>query len=302
MTITRAAFGLICAVLSVVAVSLKKKQRKEAELAQFRTDSAVREGRAEAERQRLQAELQRLKGEMAALSRKLASVSYERDGLYEARGSDLALVNQMKKRLEALGQNVEALTREKGALAASISDAYARLQELARQRQAAEQRAATFQSLVEKLQAMISAGQLEVVIRQGRMLIVMPNDVLFDTGRTIIKPQGRIALTAVARALATVPERRFSVVGHTDDVPIHNGRFRQNWDLSAARAVEVVLYLVEAGLKPQVLGAAGHGEYDPVLTNDSSEHRSKNRRVEIELEPNITELPTMATWNVAASR
>jgi chemotaxis protein MotB len=300
MTITRATLGLICAVLSVRCVSTSKYQRKEAELAQLRTDGAARERLAEAERQRLQGELQRLKGEMTALGRKLASVSYERDGLYEARGSDLALVNQMKKRLEALGQNVEALTREKGALAASMSDAYARLQELDRQRRAADQRAATFQSLVQKLQAMISAGQLEVVIRQGRMLIVMPNDVLFDTGRTVIKPQGRVALTAVARALATVPDRRFSVVGHTDDVPVHNGHFRQNWDLSAARAVEVVLFMVDAGLKPGVLGAAGHGEYDPVLTNDSGEHRAKNRRVEIELEPNITELPNLPTTTVAA--
>jgi chemotaxis protein MotB len=120
-----------------------------------------------------------------------------------------------------------------------MTEAYTRLQELNRQRLAAEQRAATFQSLVEKLQEMISTGQLEVVVRQGRMLIVMPNDVLFDSGRTQIKTQGGVTLTAVARALATVKDRRFTVVGHTDDVPIHNARFRQNWDLPTARAVEV---------------------------------------------------------------
>jgi chemotaxis protein MotB len=288
------------AVLGAGCVSSGTYQRKEAELDRLRSDSAERDRLAEVERGRLQAALDGLKGEMTALGRKLATVSYERDALFEARGGDLALVNQLKKRLEALGQNVEALTHEKGALAASMTDAYARLQELNRQRVAAEQRAATYHALVQRLQAMISAGQLEVVIRQGRMLIVLPNDVLFDSGRTQIRPQARAALTAVAAALATVRDRRFTVVGHTDDVPIHNARFRQNWDLSTARAVEVTLFLIEAGLKPEALGAAGHGEHDPVGANDSDQHRARNRRVEIELEPNITELPALTATAVAA--
>jgi chemotaxis protein MotB len=287
--------------LTAGCVSTGKYQRKEAELAQLRAESVERDRLADAESRRLKGEIDRLAAEMTALARKLAMVSYERDGLFEARSGDLALVNQMKKRLEALGQNVEALTREKGALAATMTDAFARLQEVNRQRLAAEERAATFQSLVQKLQGMISSGQLEVVIRQGRMLIIMPNDVLFDTGRTVIKPQGRAALVAVARALATVRDRRFTVVGHTDDVPIHNARFRHNWDLSAARAVEVAVFLVDSGLKPEVLGAAGHGEYDPVLANDSEEHRARNRRVEIELEPNFSELPSLVSPGIAAT-
>lgn len=153
--------------------------------------------------------------------------------------------------------------------------------------------------MVQQLQAMISTGQLEVVIRQGRMLIVMPNDVMFDSGRIVIKPAGRLALAAVARALVTVRDRRFTVVGHTDDVPIHTGRFRQNWDLSTARAVEVTLFLIENGLSAQALAAAGQGEFEPLVPNDSVEHRARNRRVEIELEPNITELPWLPATAVA---
>jgi chemotaxis protein MotB len=301
MTTTRTGLGLGCLLLVVGCVSTGKYQRKEGELAQLRAESSERDRAADVERRRLQGELDRLNAEMSALGKKLAMVSYERDALFEVRNGDLALVNQLKRRLEALGQNVEALTREKGALAAGMSDALARLQELNRQRLAAEQRAATFQSLVQKLQAMISSGQVEVVIRKGRMLIVMPTDVLFDTGKTTIKAQGRTALVAVARALATVKDRRFTVVGHTDDIPIHNGRFRQNWDLSTARAVEVTLFLIDSGLKPEILGAAGHGEHDPLLANDSDAHRAKNRRVEVELEPSITELPTLSSAGVAVS-
>jgi chemotaxis protein MotB len=293
---------LIGVVASVGCVTSGTYRRKEAELAQVQRDGAARDQRDQAERQRLQAAINRLDVEMAALGRQLGVVSYERDTLHEARDADLALINQLKKRLEALGQNVEALTREKGALAATMTDAYARLQELNRQRLVADQRAATFQGLVQKLQAMISSGQLEVTIRQGRMLIAMPNDVLFDTGRIVIKPRGRETLTAVAKALAGVPDRRFTVVGHADDVPIHNARFRNNWDLSTARAVEVTLFLVESGLRPESLGAAGHGEFDPALPNDTDVHRAKNRRVEIELEPNITELPAMPATGVALER
>jgi chemotaxis protein MotB len=302
MTITRACIGVIVFGLSAGCVSSGRYQRKEAELSQLQSDAQAQDRRAEAERRRLQQELERVNGELAALGRRLGVVSYERDTLHDARDADLALINQLKKRLESLGQNVEALIREKGALAASMTDAYGRLQELNRQRLAADQRATTYQGLVQKLQAMISAGQLEVTIRQGRMLIVMPNDVLFDSGRTAIRSQGRATLAAVGRALATVHDRRFTVVGHTDDVPIHNARFRNNWDLSTARAVEVALFLVEGGLSPGVLGAAGHGEYDPVLANDSDEHRAKNRRVEVELEPNISELPALPTAGVAVGR
>ena len=86
---------------------------------------------------------------------------------------------------------------------------------------------------------MIDAGQLKVVIRDGRMLIALPNDVLFDSGKTDIKPDGQAALAKVAQVLATIADRNFLVAGHTDDVPIHTARFPSNWELSTARAVEV---------------------------------------------------------------
>ena len=66
---------------------------------------------------------------------------------------------------------------------------------------------------------MIDAGQLKVVIRDGRMLIALPNDVLFDSGKTDIKPDGQAALAKVAQVLAAIPDRHFLVAGHTDNVP-----------------------------------------------------------------------------------
>ena len=83
------------------------------------------------------------------------------------------------------------------------------------------------------------------------------------------------------------------VAGHTDDVPIHTPRFPSNWELSTARAVEVVYFLVAHGMKPQALSTSGYGEFDPVAANDSAEHKALNRRIEIVLQPNLAELPSL---------
>lgn len=224
--------------------------------------------------------------EIASLQQQVADLQKKYD-------SSTALVGQLKQRLAQLGQNVDQLSTEKGQLTAGLQDAEARLEELRKQKAAAEARAATFRGLVEKLRSMIDAGQLQVTIRNGRMLIVLPNDVLFDSGRTDLKPAGKAAVGQVATVLAGMGDRRFLVAGHTDNVPIKSGRFPSNWELSTARAVEVTKLLVAGGMKPEVLGAAGYAEFDPVAANDTPENKARNRRIEIVLEPNLSDLPNI---------
>jgi chemotaxis protein MotB len=137
---------------------------------------------------------------------------------------------------------------------------------------------------------MIDAGELKVKVRDGRMVIELSNDVLFDSGQTKIKPAGQKAIGEVATILKTIPGRRFQVAGDTDNVPIERARFPTNWELSAARAVEVVRLLVKTGVKPSLLSAAGYGEFDPIAPNTDAEGRARNRRIEITLQPNIEEL------------
>ena len=84
--------------------------------------------------------------------------------------------------------------------------------------------------------------------------------------------------------------RHFQVAGDTDNVPIQTARFPSNWELSTARAVEVVRFLVARGMHADMLSAAGFGEFDPVLSNDTAEGRTTNRRIEIVLQPNVDEL------------
>ena len=102
-----------------------------------------------------------------------------------------ATIGELKQRLQQLGQNVDQLASERGRLTAGLEDAEKRLEELRRQKAAAEARAPTFRNLIDKLRSMIDAGQLKVTIRNGRMLIVLPNDVLFDSGRIDLKAAGK---------------------------------------------------------------------------------------------------------------
>ncbi|HEY2743049.1 MAG TPA: OmpA family protein [Polyangia bacterium] len=236
---------------------------------------------------------QALKSQLADANAQVTSARGERDKLQKQLDDTQALVLDLKSRLEKLGQNVDKLAHEKGQLDATLADAKSRLDELRKQKQAAEARAQVFRNLVAQLRSMIDAGKLKVIIRDGRMIIALPNDVLFDSGKTAIKPDGQAALAEVAQVLAGIGDRHFLVAGDTDDVPIHTSRFPSNWELSTARAVEVVKFLVDKGMKPELLAAAGYGQFDPVVANDTPEHRAQNRRIEIVLQPNLSDLPPL---------
>ncbi len=197
---------------------------------------------------------------------------------------------QLRKELARLGKNADTLLSEKGTLSSALADAKARLEELRRAQDAAEARAKQFKMLVVKFQRMIDAGQLKVTLRNGHMVIQLANDVLFDSGRTDIKPAGQEAIKQVGVVLKTITDRHFQVAGDTDNVPIQTAMFPSNWELSTRRAVEVVRFLVAQGIRPEALSAAGYGEFDPIAPNDTVQNRQKNRRIEITLEPNINEL------------
>jgi chemotaxis protein MotB len=274
---------LLFAFIASGCVTTKTFDKKVAELDAER----AAHDKAAADRERA------LKAQLADAEQHLDAARGERDQLRKKLDDAQALVIDLKQRLEKLGQNVDKLAHEKGQLDATLADAKSRLEELRKQKAAAEARAQTFRKLVAQLRSMIDAGQLKVVIRDGRMIIALPNDVLFDSGKTAIKPDGQAALAQVAQVLAGIPDRHFLVAGDTDDVPIHTSRFPSNWELSTARAVEVVKLLVDKGVKPEVLAAAGYGQFDPVAPNDSPEHRAQNRRIEIVLQPNLADLPPL---------
>jgi chemotaxis protein MotB len=165
----------------------------------------------------------------------------------------------------------------------------ARIDELHRAHADAEVRAALFHDLSRRLQPVVDAGDLSIVVRDGRMILALSNDVLFDTGSTKIKPAGQRTLSSVAQEVRTLKDRHLQVAGHADSVPIHSAKFASNWELSSARALEVVHLLVAQGVDPDVLSAAGYGDVDPVAPNNTAAGKAKNRRMEITLQPKLEE-------------
>ena len=188
---------------------------------------------------------------------------------------------------------------------ATITATKGELDELRAQRAEAEARAAAFKSLTEKLKKMIDSGKLKVEIRNGRMIVKLPAGILFASGSADLSTEGATAITEVAGILKQFPDRHFEVAGHTDNVPLGSSsfkddpqgasKFKDNWELSTARAVNVTERLIGAGLNPAKLVAAGYGQYAPLRSNANEAGRQENRRIEIVLLPDLAELPSLPT-------
>lgn len=147
-----------------------------------------------------------------------------------------------------------------------------------------ERKSAQYEQLAESLKGQISAGEIELSELRGKMTVKLKDKILFPSGSASLSAAGKAALDAVADAFRNLKDKNVVVAGYTDNVPVSkNGPWKDNWDLSTARAVSVVRYLQSKNVPPTVLGAAGFSEYRPVDTNDSPAGRSQNRRIEIAL-------------------
>jgi chemotaxis protein MotB len=202
-----------------------------------------------------------------------------------------ARVAVLTNKLESLGQDVSRLETERGTLGGELQQAQKRMEELRKAQAQAEARAAQFRKLVTQFKSLTDAGKLQVEIRENRMIVRLGDKILFDPGKTDLKQEGKDALTQVTAVLKALPNRNFQVAGHTDNIPIKSARFRSNWDLSTARAVEVTNFMIAAGMEPKRVSAAGYADQSPVAANDTPENKAKNRRIEITLVPNLDDLP-----------
>jgi len=220
------------------------------------------------------------------------------DQVHQAALRDL---QQQKEQVQSRDQEIQALKQRLDEAEAHNRDAQKALatatksmEDLARSQALAEARTAQFRKLVEQFRKMTEAGKLKVEIRDNRMIVSLGDKILFDPGKTQIKKEGADTLKQVTAILKDVQGRDFQVAGHTDNTPIKSNRFRSNWDLSAARAVEVVNFMVGSGMQSGRLSAAGYADQAPIGSNDTPDGRTKNRRIEITLMPNLDDLPPIA--------
>ena len=183
----------------------------------------------------------------------------------------------LEKKVADLQQQVSASQEKVGQLEASAA-------KLEREKGMLEAKSAQYEQLTTSLQSQIANGQVEISELRGKMTVKLKDKVLFASGSTALGKEGRSALDAVAQAFASLKGKNVVVAGYTDDVPTGTrGSFKDNWDLSTARAVTVVRYLQSKGVAPAILGAMGFSEYRPLASNDSPAGRSQNRRIEIAL-------------------
>lgn len=199
----------------------------------------------------------------------------------------------LQQELDEANAELSMYESKTGGLQEALKATKADLDQLKKQRAAAEKRLRKYRELAKRLANMVESGQLSVKVRNGKMVIELANNILFDPGKTELKEDGQAALTELAGVLQTINDRSFLVTGHTDNVPISSSRFKSNWELSTARAVNVVQYLQDAGVTPNNLAAGGYGEHDPVASNETDEGKALNRRIEIVLMPNLDELPAL---------
>ncbi|MDD5115471.1 MAG: flagellar motor protein MotB [Candidatus Omnitrophica bacterium] len=141
--------------------------------------------------------------------------------------------------------------------------------------------------LEESLKKEIGEYKAKLQMTERGLVITFVSEVFFDAGKDGIKEDGKETLEKVAVVLnRDIPDLSIAIEGHTDGDPIRHSSWKSNWELSSARALAVLHYLIDkGGVLPQRLSANGYGEFHPVAPNDTAENKQKNRRVEIVVIP-----------------
>jgi chemotaxis protein MotB len=197
--------------------------------------------------------------------------------------------------LGKLNESLQASTAKASSLAATLEEREKALAEYKARAKQLEAIKARFEMLRKKLDELTKLG-LAVNIRRNRMVISLPGDVLFDSGRDTLKKEGQAILLKVAGIIKNDPSlvgRDYQVAGHTDNKPFTGGIYKDNWGLSLMRAREVLLYLVsdKGGTLPTAKwSASGFGDTDPIATNDTDDGRQKNRRCDLIVVPSVEEM------------
>ena len=237
----------------------------------------------------------KLQGEHQNTESRLAEVS---KALEEEQRKVVALSDQLKAAgfdISKLNETVQEKDGQVSKLSSTLEEREKALAEYRARAKQLELIKARFETLKKKLDELTKLG-LAVNVRRNRMVISLPGDVLFDSGRETLKKEGQEILAKVATIIkndASLRARDYQVAGHTDNKPLGGGVFRDNWGLSLMRAREVLVYLIgEKGgqLPVNHWSAAGFGDTDPVADNGSDDGRQKNRRCDLIVVPSVEEM------------
>ena len=272
--------------LSGCLVAESKYLQKEAELDALTQEQTALQGRHKAlmaenatlrgDLSRLEGDLDSVKGVKAKLDETVTKLTADKKELEKDLNSSKG---ESQQRISELRQKINDMESENGRLKEEIVG----LKKVKEEVQKASQ---TYEQLLDKMKSEISQGQVTISELKGKLTVNMVDAILFDSGKAEVKADGLAVLQKVVDILKTVKDKTIRIEGHTDNVPIRGAltaKYATNWELSAARAINVTRFLQKQGLDPMLLTAAAYGEYKPVAPNDSEEGKAKNRRIEIVL-------------------
>lgn len=273
----------------------EKESRKELENQTKKTQDKLQQSLAEAnvrttslerDKEQLAAHLTQLRDQIKELTTKLATEQVK-----------VAILREDKQRLlggtttarEEIGRMQATLQQQEERLRA-VEAEKARLEQERSAKEADIQRLTKIQEELHKaLEVDIAKGDIRITQIRDRLTINLLDRVLFESGQGQVKPGGLKALKQIADIIKPLSDKQVRIEGHTDNVPIGEklrDKYPSNWELSIARTISVVRYLIEeGGANPALLSAAGHGDSRPIASNETEEGRKANRRIEITFYP-----------------
>ena len=217
----------------------------------------------------LKANIAAIEGQMKDLNEKINALNSQNSQLGQQTADQQNQLSQSKETLEQQQKRLQ------------------QLQALLAQQKAASD--ALKNKMTEALKG-FNSSDLSVYQKNGKVYVRLSENLLFPSGSAVVNPKGIEALSKLAAVLNINSDVAVNIEGHTDSIPIR-GRFKDNWDLSTARANSIVRVLVDNyKVDPTRVVASGHSYYDPIDTNSTSQGRSQNRRTEIILSPKLDEM------------
>lgn len=272
--------GLLALSLSgcLVAESTYLKKVEEADsLTKNLTDLRQKHAALIADNTALKAEYEKKSAEAAGLATDKLALTKDKGELEQV----------LKAKSDTLSQNISDLRQKVAALEMEnkkLKDDIANLQKIKEEK--VKEVSSTYEQLLQNMKSEIAQGQVTISELKGKLTVNMEAAILFDSGKADVKPDGLDILLKMVDTLKSVKDKAIRIEGHTDNVQISGALTRQfptNWELSAARAINVAKYLQQQGLDPANLSAAAFAEYKPVADNGTKEGKAKNRRIEITL-------------------
>lgn len=230
-----------------------------------------------------QQQTESLRADSAALAANNASLKSNIDEMQ-------AKMDKLNSDIANLKKNISSLSTEKGQTEEELQREQQRLRQL--QSLLAQQRSQS-KLLKDKMAEALkgfNSNELTVVQKNGKVYVSLSENLLFPSGSAVVNPKGVDALSKLAAVLNLNSDVSVNIEGHTDSIPIR-GRYKDNWELSTARAGAIVRILVDNyKVDPVRVIASGHSYFDPIDSNTTSEGRAKNRRTEIILSPKLDEM------------